>query len=183
VLFPVHVPAGGSGRVLVFVLRLLHIVGGVFWAGAIFFFVTYVEPAVRAAGPDGAKVLVQMFLRRYLTVLPVVAGVTILSGVWLMWITSMGFAPFWWKTPLGRGITVGSIAALVGFVIGLAVMRPAAVRLWAIARQMPHMQDEGRRAALATEAASLRNRALYSARAVAVFLFIAVASMATAMYW
>jgi hypothetical protein len=182
-LLPVHVPAGGSGRVLVFVLRLLHIVSGVFWAGAIFFFVTYVEPAVRATGADGAKVLVHMFLRRYLTVLPVIAAVTILSGVWLMWITSMGFAPFWWKTPLGRGIVVGAAAALVAFALGLTIMRPAAVRLWDIARTMPQLQDEGRRAALMAEAGSLRNKARYSARAVAVFLFIAVASMATAMYW
>ena len=182
-LSPLHVPASGSGRDLVFVLRLLHIVCGVFWAGAIFFFVTYVEPAVRAAGPDGAKVLLHMFLRRYLTVLPIMAAITILSGVWLMWITSMGFAPFWWKTPLGQGITVGAVAAIVGFVIGLAVMRPATVRLWTIARTMPQLQDEGRRAALVAEAASLRNKARYSARAVAVFLLVAVVSMATAMYW
>jgi hypothetical protein len=168
---------------LILVLRLIHIVCGVFWAGTIFFFVSYLEPAVRSTGPDGAKVMMQLFSRRYLTVLPMIAALAILSGLWLIWITSGGFSSTWFKSPLGRGISLGAAAALVAFVIGVAVMRPAAMRLWAIAREMPQAQDEGRRAALMAEAGTLRDKARTSARVVAVFLFIAVAGMATARYW
>ena len=167
---------------LLIVLRLIHIVCGVFWAGTIFFFVSYLEPAIRTVGPDGAKVMMQLFARRYLNVLPGVAALAILSGSWLLWITSAGFSSTWMKSPLGRGITIGATSALVGFVIGVAVMRPAAMRLWAIAREMPQVQDEGRRGALMAEAGSLRDKSRTSARAVAVFLFIAVAAMATARY-
>ena len=167
---------------LLIVLRLVHIVCGVFWAGTIFFFVSYLEPAVRAAGPDGGKVMMQLFARRYLTALPAIAGLAILSGSWLLWITSAGFSSTWMKSPIGRGITIGASSALIAFVIGVAFMRPAAVRVWAIARELPQVQDEGRRAALMAEAGSLRDKARTSARVVAVFLFIAVAAMATARY-
>ena len=48
------------------VLRVVHVVGGVFWAGAVLFVVHFLEPAVRDAGPDGAKVGPALQKRRYL---------------------------------------------------------------------------------------------------------------------
>ncbi len=45
-------------------MRLIHIGLGVFWAGAIFFIVLFLEPSVRAAGPDGARVMQGLQQRR-----------------------------------------------------------------------------------------------------------------------
>ena len=39
------------------VMRTVHILLGVFWAGTFFFVVLFLEPSVRAAGLDGAKVM------------------------------------------------------------------------------------------------------------------------------
>jgi hypothetical protein len=58
---------------ILLVLRVVHVVGGVFWAGAILFVVHFLEPAVRDAGPDGARVMQALQKRRYLDVMPVVA--------------------------------------------------------------------------------------------------------------
>jgi hypothetical protein len=55
-------------------LRLVHIALGVFWAGTIFFFVMFLEPSVRAAGPDGARVMQGLQKRQFLNVMPVIAG-------------------------------------------------------------------------------------------------------------
>jgi len=100
-----------------------------------------------------------------------------------MWITSKGFDATWVRSPLGRGISIGAAAAVVGFIIGVTAMRPAGMRMWAIAREMPQTQDESRRAALMAEAGALRDKSRSALRAVAVFLFIAVVAMATARYW
>ncbi|MGB3716048.1 MAG: hypothetical protein WA996_16605 [Candidatus Promineifilaceae bacterium] len=35
------------------ILRLIHIVSGIFWAGATFFLVGFVSPAVQATGLEG----------------------------------------------------------------------------------------------------------------------------------
>ena len=70
---------------LLIVLRVVHVVGGVFWGGAILFVVHFLEPAVRDAGPDGAKVMQALQKRRYLDVMPVVAALTVVSGYWLYW--------------------------------------------------------------------------------------------------
>ena len=39
------------------VLRAVHIASGVYWAGAIFFFVELLEPSMRASGPAGGRVM------------------------------------------------------------------------------------------------------------------------------
>jgi hypothetical protein len=85
---------------LVTVLRLVHIGGGVYWAGTIFFFVSILQPAVQDLGPDGGKVMVKLFERGYLTILPIIATLTIVSGFWLLWLFSAGFnATYMGSTP------------------------------------------------------------------------------------
>ena len=71
--------------ILLIVARVVHVVGGVFWAGAVLFVVHFLEPAVREAGPDGARVMQALRKRRYLEVVPVTAALTLVSGYWLYW--------------------------------------------------------------------------------------------------
>ena len=72
---------------ILIVLRIVHVVGGVFWAGAILFVVHFLEPAVRDTGPDGARVMQALQRRRYLEVVPVTAFLTLVSGYVLYWRT------------------------------------------------------------------------------------------------
>jgi hypothetical protein len=167
---------------LIVLLRLVHIVLGIFWAGTIFFFVTFLEPSVRGAGPEGGKVMFQLFSRRYLDILPVIAALTILSGVWLMWKVSAGFTPTWMGSRLGIVLSLGGTAALLGFIVGFAMMRPAAQRIFAIMQAMPQTADEAARQSLMSEMAGLRARTKSSARLVAVLLLIASVAMAAARY-
>ena len=164
------------------VLRLVHILGGVYWAGTMFFFVTFLEPTLRSLGPDGGKVMIRLFERGYMKILPIVAVVTVLAGLWLLWILSAGFQPAYMRSPLGMGFSSGGVLAIIALIIGLVVMRPVGARIWAIARQLPQESNEASRNALMAEMGQLRERTVLAARAIFGLLVAAVALMAVSRY-
>lgn len=168
---------------LVSVLRLVHILSGVYWAGTIFFFVTFLEPSLRSLGPDGGKVMIRFFERGYLKLIPSFAFVTVLSGLWLLWIVSGGFDAAWMGSGSGIALSTGGALAIIAFVIGMVILRPAAARSWAVARQLAQEADEAARNALMAEMGRLRNRNLRSGRLVFSLLVVAVGLMATARYF
>ncbi len=164
------------------VLRLVHIGLGVVWAGAIFFVVIFLEPSVREAGPDGARVMQGLAKRNYLNILPVVAGLTILSGIALYWLVSGGLSSGWITTSYGMSLTVGGITALLAFLLGVFVMRRATLQAAGLGARLQEGSEGGEREALTAEIQALRLRARTSARWVAGLLAIAVATMAVARY-
>lgn len=163
-------------------LRLVHIASGVYWAGTIFFFSTFLEPSLRTLGPDGGKVMVKLFERGYLTVLPVVALATVVSGWWLLWIASGGFDAAYMGSSTGIALSTGGLLATIAFLVGLFGVRPTAVRIWAISREMPQVADDGRRNALMADMTRQRDRIGKAARIVFVLLALAVSLMAVGRY-
>lgn len=164
------------------VLRILHILCGVYWAGALLFIATFLEPSVRAAGPDGAKVMQGIMQRRFLDIMPAVALLTILTGVELYRKASAGFDPAWIGSSYGTSITVGAVAALVAFVIGVGVMRPAAKRMGPLAQGAQALPEGSEREAQLAEVQRLRRRSALAGRWVATLLAVAVIGMAAARY-
>ena len=65
---------------LVIGLRVVHILGGIMWAGAAIFMALWFEPSVREAGPAGAPVMAGLEKHRYFVVMPVIAILTLISG-------------------------------------------------------------------------------------------------------
>ena len=63
----------------VIVGRLIHILAGVFWVGAMVFVTVFLLPAIRETGPDGAKIMAAITRRRFMQVMPVVAILTIVT--------------------------------------------------------------------------------------------------------
>jgi hypothetical protein len=167
---------------LVLTLRVVHILLGVFWAGTLIFAATFLMPSIRDAGPDGAKVVGALIQRRYLDVMPVVAGLTVLSGLWLYWRLSGGLSPAWIHSPVGTAYGLGGLAAILAFVIGVAVMRPATLRIAALARAIPGMPDGPEKVAQQAEVARLREKAASASRTVALLLGFSVVGMAVARY-
>jgi uncharacterized membrane protein len=157
---------------VLFLLRLLHVVGGVYWGGAIFFTVLFLGPSIRDAGPDGAKVMQRIQARGFMTWTPIVALLVILSGIELLRRISGNFHPAWFGTPGGITYSTGMLVTIVAFVIGFFVMRPA-------------MAEAGRLAAAGGDMSrvnALRARATAMSRIVAVLLLIAVVTMAVGRY-
>lgn len=161
--------------------RLIHITGGVFWAGAMIFNAAFLLPSMRDAGPDAAKVSAGLMRRRFLDVIPAVAILTILSGLYLYWRVSAGFSPDFMRSPVSVAYTLGLIAALTALGFGLGIVRPSMLRAAALSQAASGMAASEAAAALAT-AQALRARAGKAAPVVAWLLVVTTVAMAVARY-
>jgi uncharacterized membrane protein len=155
---------------LLLLMRLLHILTGIFWVGTMMFNTAFLLPALADTGPDGAKVGMALTKRRFPVIMPIVALVTILSGLWLFWHVSGGLQEPFMQSHIARALSFGAACAIVAFIIGVAVVRPAIVQAMALA------QSDPQRAQL------LRVRADVVGRVVTALLVLAAAAMAVARY-
>jgi hypothetical protein len=141
----------------------------------------FLVPSMVEAGPDAMKVAAGLTRRRFLDVMPPVAGLTILSGLWLYWKASLAFEAAYMRSSVGMTYGVGALAAVIAFALGVAIMRPAMLKAAALSQAAASMAPEERAAKLA-EAAALRMRGAATGKVVAVLLIVAVAAMAVARY-
>ena len=166
---------------LAIILRLVHIISGVYWAGTMFFMVTFLEPTLRTMGPDGGKVMMGLAQRGFMKVLPFVAILTLLSGLWLLWILSGGFDPTYMASPMGMALSTGGGFAIVGFLLGLTIIRPTTLKMTKIGGAMASADDATRKTMMA-EMNQLRARVGLWSRIVFALLLGTVALMAVARY-
>lgn len=174
-----------AADVTMIVFRIIHILAGVAWAGSVFLFVVFVQPSVAAIAPAGAPFVAELLGRRKLVDrLLVFAVLTIAGGAvlyWRAWDAAGSFGD-WIGSSFGAMLTVGAVAAIAGFLIGLFGTRPSVQRLLALGRQMAHA--EGPPAPeLAAEMQRLQARLKVLARTTLGLITISVLAMATARYW
>jgi hypothetical protein len=163
------------------VLRVVHVGLGVFWAGVVVFQALFLAPSVRDAGPDGAKVMAGLMKRGLLTVLPVVATLTIVTGLRLMMVLSHGFTGAWLRTGPGAAYTLGLIVSVVALTVGLGVLRPSILRAAALSQSAAQAAPADKDGLLA-RAQALRARAMTAGNVVAVLLVVATLTMAVGRY-
>ena len=114
-------------------LRLIHIVSAIFWAGSVMYLAFFIVPAVKAMGPDGGKFMQQLSRTNKLPLVMTIAGtLTVVGGILLIERLSGGFEMTWFGTPHGIIISIGGTLAIVAYVIGLAVNKPAVDKMAAI---------------------------------------------------
>jgi hypothetical protein len=114
---------------MLILLRLIHIVSGVFWAGTAMFNAAFLIPAVRALGPAGGPVMQEIAGKRKLPVYFLVAGLlTVLSGFGLYWHDSQGFTNGFMRSAGGMTFGIGAVLALIAVFLGIFVATPAAIR-------------------------------------------------------
>jgi uncharacterized membrane protein len=167
---------------LFLLMRLLHVVLGVFWVGTLIFVATLLMPSVRDTGPDGGKVMFALMKRGYMSVIPVVALVTLLSGFWLYWQDMLAGGDTWAGSMSARIFGAGGLAALVAFGIGISVVRPNAVKLSAIMESLQSTPEGPARAALMAEMNGPRAKMAAATPWAAGLLAVATACMAVARY-
>lgn len=162
------------------VLRLIHILGGIFWVGSALFTTFFLIPALTKAGLGTVgPVMFQLQQRKLYTALPLAAVLTILSGIRLMWIVSAGDT-HWFVHRVGHTYAVSGALAIVAFVLSLVVARPAAMRVGKLSQSTA--SDGASRELLAAEIAALQRRVTLSTMVVVVMLVLAAAGMAIARY-
>jgi uncharacterized membrane protein len=166
----------------ILVLRLVHVLGGIFWVGSGLFSTFFLVPAIMAAGPAAGPVMGALQQRRLFTILPVVALLTVLSGLRLMWIISGGFRPEYFQTRSGATFAIAAVASIIAFALSVMVARPMAVRGTRLAGEMARAPEGQARAAIAAELARIRSRGSVATMAGVVMLVIAASGMAVARY-
>jgi hypothetical protein len=162
------------------VLRVVHVLGAIFWLGSGLFTTFFLMPAMSKAGPAVAgPVMAGLVQRRLPRILPIVALLTMLSGIRLMMIVSAG-SPQWFGSPMGRTFSISGALAIVSFLIGILIGRPAMVRMGKLS-QSP-VPDGASKEARAAELSSLQKRAMWSTQTALGLLILAAAGMAVARY-
>ena len=166
---------------MIYVLRLLHILSGVFWVGAVLFTARFLMPSLRAAGPAAGAVMAQLGQRRMPLVMMSTAFVTIASGIWLMLIDAAGAVGAWMRSGPGRTFALGGALAIITLVLGMTINMPAANRVAAI-NQAAAKRGGAPNADESAELQRLQVRLNRGTQIVAVLLVLATAAMALARY-
>ena len=115
------------------ILRLVHIFGGIMWAGSGLFLAGFVLPASKLMGKEGQAFMQTLTGRtRFSQMMAASSGSTLLSGL-IMYYLLFGFlAPL--NTGPGLALTVGGLAGIGAFIVGTVVQGGSARRMEAIGK-------------------------------------------------
>ena len=165
-----------DNAIVLFLLRAIHVVGGVLWVGGVVLVTLFLMPATQALGPAAQPVMQFIMGKRKLPVYFMGLGIlTTLAGLLLMMRDISLTNGLWVRTPMGIGISIGAAAAILALMVGMAVSAPAARRLGPPKPGAAPISDE--------ERAAQMKRLSVSSRMTFVFLCIAALFMATARYY
>ncbi|HKV52128.1 MAG TPA: hypothetical protein VJO52_13115 [Gemmatimonadaceae bacterium] len=167
--------------VLTIVLRLVHIVGGVLWVGFAVFGAAFLLPAIAETGPEGGKVMMALQRRHLLTVIPILALLTVISGIWLYG-RAASMAPGFGGSRMGITLGVGGVCALVALFVGMLVITPAMNGAVATAQQAAQAATNEERQALMILSAQRRARGARGSKVATVLLIVAACAMAVGRY-
>jgi len=166
---------------LVIVLRLLHIISGVFWVGAALMLTFFISPTVGATQEAG-----QGFMRHFMgntkfsLVMWTSAIITVVAGAVLYWLDSDGFTSAWMHSGPGIGFGAAAGFAFLGLIVGVFQNRNSN----ALAQLGGQIQSQGK---LPSPEQASRLQSLGKALAIggmlnAAFLILATVGMAIARY-
>ena len=167
---------------LFLLLRLIHIMVGVFWVGSVVFISAFLVPALLTVGSPGGAVMRQLAEGQRLNIYLIAASwITILSGLGLVWHDAGPLGVHWFEQGPGRFFGAGMILALIATGIGLAVNAPTASRMAALTAKIqaagpPPAPEE------VAQIQALQAKLGSAGRVVAVLLLLTVAFMAVAKY-
>jgi uncharacterized membrane protein len=163
-------------------LRLVHIFSGVTWAGTTFFLVSTLIPSARESGPEAGRFLGRMGgSNRMLLFIGISNTLTVLSGILLYGLLTNGFHLDWLSSGRGLVLTIGALAGLTAWLIGLLAMAPNGKRISLLIESMGSAGGPPSPELAAKLPALIEKQAQYGTW-LALLLAVAVAGMSTAEY-
>lgn len=167
---------------LLVLVRGVHILAGVFWAGAAIAFSAFIEPTASASGPEAGRFMQRLAGQSgYPRAMSLAAILSVASGIWLYWRDSAGFRWVWIATGPGISLSVGALAGLGAALVGLIIQSRSSARLAQLAGEIQQAggpPSEGQRG----EMEALRSRLRAGGRVTAILLLISVSGMGLARY-
>ncbi len=178
----IHSASGGitvEDRTITMLLRLIHILAGIFWVGVAFLFAGFLLPTARQMGPEGGRFMEYLMVRRRLPIfMGIAALLTVLSGFTMYGLLASSTHGAWAGTPPGIGYGTGGLAAVLGAAIGAGVGGSAGKRMVALRQRFA---EAGKPTAeQAAEMQRLQARMILGSRLMAGLLAIAAGTMAIA---
>jgi hypothetical protein len=160
---------------------MLHVLLGAVWVGWTLFLVMFLQPAVLETGPEGGKVMAAVERRGFMAVIPIVAGLTILSGLWLYWRYTAGFSPSISQSHAGIAFGSGGVLAIISAILGGAVVSRLARKATTLSQEAATMPEGANRTAKMAGALELRKRMLAITKIIALLLVVTIALMSIAI--
>ena len=159
---------------LVWLLRIIHIVAGVFWVGGTLIMTFFVGPTVGATGEAGQKFVGHLTNNlKFSNRMAIASGLTILAGFILYF---RGGAALM-ESRFGIGLGIGAVFALIGFVAGMMIGRT----IKAMAQLGAQMQGKPSPDQLA-QMQALQKRQMTVSMISTISLILATVFMAIARY-
>lgn len=164
---------------MVAVIRFLHIIAGIVWAGGGLMMNLVIGPAIGATGDVGRQFAGHLINKTPFSKVMMVAGVlTVLAGGTLYGINSNGFSSGWMMTGTGIGFGIGAVAGIVALVFGAMIGNTNAA-LAALGAQIQGKPTETQMAAMA----ALRKRQVFVTTGNTICIIISIAFMASARFF
>ncbi|MFI5370208.1 MAG: hypothetical protein ACHQ52_01530 [Candidatus Eisenbacteria bacterium] len=167
---------------LIILLRLIHILGAMFWLGGSITTAAFILPTARRTGPDGAPFMKSLMTESGFPLVFALAGwMTVLAGAILFVFVSGRFDHGWLASRQGIALSIGALFGIAAAIHGVVVLNVTARRLAAFTRAMettgvplrPEQVAEGQRLRERLGRGSVQNTGL---------LLVAGAAMAVARY-
>lgn len=162
---------------ILIVLRLVHIAAGAFWAGSALLLALVLLPGVRKARPGGERHLPMATISQAMSL---AAVLTTIPGLLLYaWVSR--FQVGWIGSPPGIGFTLGSLAGIAAFLLGMLSSGPTSKKLGLLAAQIGTAGGPPR-SEQAAELGRLQARLTTSSTVSTILTTAALALMAVARY-
>ena len=150
-------------------VRMLHILFAAAWIGAAAFLTLYLLPVARQLGSEAGATMTALTRRGFHRFMASSAGLTVLSGLWLYWILTAGFARAAMAATPGMVFGLGGLVGLVAAVVGGAVIGRGLSRIETLKAALPGTQ---------AQIEALQSRVAGASRFALVLLLIALVAMA-----
>jgi len=170
---------------LVTLLRLVHILAGIFWVGATIVLAGFIVPAIRAVGPSAGPVMTQLMQQRRLQFwINISMALAILGGFGLFAIDSRASGGGFARSGMGITLSFGALLAIIAAGVDGAVSKPTGKKLGALAQRMQESQRGGGPppADLVAQATPLQAKLARTLVLMSWLLLLSATTMAIARY-
>lgn len=164
------------------ILRLIHILTGIFWIGSGLYTFFFLGPALASTPAVMGQVMAGLRRRRVFTAQAIAAGLVILSGLRLLMIDSAGVSGSYFATGTGRTFAIAGVFALLAAVFNFGVAQPTMERAAAVGHALAAAADGGEKARLTEQLDRLRKRGAIAGMLAVSSGLLAASGMAIARY-
>lgn len=161
------------------VVRFLHIIAGIVWAGGAILMNLVVGPAIGATGDTGRQFAGHLVTKTSLSKVMLGSGlVTVLAGTYLYGMNSNWFSSVWMRSGQGIGFGIGALAGIIALVFGFMIGQTNGA-LAALGAQIQGKPTDEQMAMMG----ALRKRQVLVTTVNTIAIIVSVVMMASARYF